>query len=104
MLAFRVAALAVCGLSIGISTLHAETVEEFYRKNTITLSIGLEEGGGYDLMGRLIGGAQQLAVREAPDARPAPGVSPGGSELRRVVAHSTLPDERSLSCAIVAAV
>ncbi len=40
---------------VGIPTLHAEPVEDFYRKNTITLSIGLEEGGGYDIMGRLIG-------------------------------------------------
>jgi tripartite-type tricarboxylate transporter receptor subunit TctC len=47
--------LALFGIAYGASAVQAETVERFYHNNTITISIGLEEGGGYDLLGRLIG-------------------------------------------------
>jgi tripartite-type tricarboxylate transporter receptor subunit TctC len=37
-----------------LSTASAQTVEDFYKGKTISLSIGFDTGGGYDIYGRLL--------------------------------------------------
>jgi len=41
-------------LAAGMGNTHAESVADFYKNQTVTLYIGLEAGGGYDLYGRLL--------------------------------------------------
>src|SRR5687767_10184776 len=36
------------------SSVHGQSVASFYERQTVTLYIGLEVGGGYDLYGRLL--------------------------------------------------
>src|SRR5882672_9207611 len=52
------AALAAATACVALLTLplaaRAQSVEEFYRGKTITLTIGYSVGGGYDLYGRLV--------------------------------------------------
>jgi tripartite-type tricarboxylate transporter receptor subunit TctC len=58
------------------SPAQAQSVEEFYRGKTITISVGFTAGGGYDLyarvlgrhMGRHIPGNPQLVVQNMPGA------------------------------------
>ena len=50
----------LCALATGVlalaasSATHAQSVEEFYTGKSITLAIGFQAGGGYDLYGRLV--------------------------------------------------
>jgi tripartite-type tricarboxylate transporter receptor subunit TctC len=48
-------AIACLGLAASaVSPASAQSVEEFYKGKTITLSIGFDTGGGYDIYGRLL--------------------------------------------------
>jgi tripartite-type tricarboxylate transporter receptor subunit TctC len=47
---------AVCAIALALfaGSAHAQSVEEFYRGKTITLTIGFSVGGGYDLYARML--------------------------------------------------
>lgn len=46
---------AAAFLAAATTAAHADAVEDFYRGKTVTLLIGYEVGGGYDLYGRALG-------------------------------------------------
>jgi tripartite-type tricarboxylate transporter receptor subunit TctC len=48
--------LRACAIALALlaGQAHAESVEEFYRGKTITLTIGFSVGGGYDLYARML--------------------------------------------------
>ena len=48
----RFPAVAAVALLAGMTPLHAQSVEEFYKGKSITLAIGFTPGGGYDLYAR----------------------------------------------------
>jgi len=48
----RFTAFAALALLAGMTPLHAQSVEEFYKGKSITLAIGFTPGGGYDLYAR----------------------------------------------------
>src|SRR5579864_2360269 len=50
----RMMAVGVVTLSVLSRGAHAQSVEEFYRGKTITLTIGFSVGGGYDLYARML--------------------------------------------------
>jgi tripartite-type tricarboxylate transporter receptor subunit TctC len=39
---------------LGLTSVHADSVADFYRDKTLTVIVGFEPGGGYDLIGRLL--------------------------------------------------
>jgi tripartite-type tricarboxylate transporter receptor subunit TctC len=48
----RLSAVAAVALLAGMTPVHAQSVEEFYKGKSITLAIGFTPGGGYDLYAR----------------------------------------------------
>src|SRR5260370_38781056 len=62
----------------------AQSVADFYRGRTVTISVGLSAGGGYDLhdrvlakyFGRHLPGAPAIVVKNSPRAG---GLTPGNS-------------------------
>jgi tripartite-type tricarboxylate transporter receptor subunit TctC len=48
----RLPALAAIALLAGMTPVHAQSVEDFYKGKSITLAIGFTPGGGYDLYAR----------------------------------------------------
>jgi tripartite-type tricarboxylate transporter receptor subunit TctC len=50
---FRAAAAFAVSIAIGITSAHADAVEDFYRGNTIKLYVSASAGGTYDLAARI---------------------------------------------------
>ena len=69
-------ALAVIGISSGVESVRAQSVEEFYRGKTISFIVSSAAGGSYDLMSRTIArhlprhlpGSPTVVVRNQPGA------------------------------------
>lgn len=51
---YAAGAIAIAASVLAVLPAHAQTVEQFYAGKTITLSIGFQAGGGYDIYGRLV--------------------------------------------------
>src|SRR4051794_22967202 len=52
--AITAVALCLAGVLVGLQSARADSVEDFYKNKTISLFIGFEPGGGYDIYGRLL--------------------------------------------------
>ena len=63
-------------VALAVQPAHAQTVEEFYKSNRITITVGYGPGGGYDVFARLLGrhlgkhipGNPQVVVQNMPGA------------------------------------
>lgn len=74
-LLFRAFSCAVA-LSCGVAAAQAQSVEEFYKGKTVTIVVGSDSGGGYDLnarvlsrhLGRHIPGNPNIVVQNKPGA------------------------------------
>ena len=72
----RIARAIVLAGVLGAQQVQAESVADFYRGRTVTLSVGTSPGGGYDIyariiarhIGRHIPGEPQVIVRNVPGA------------------------------------
>jgi tripartite-type tricarboxylate transporter receptor subunit TctC len=67
---------ALCAIAITTPAVHAQSVAEFYKGRTITILVGSDSGGGYDLnartlahhIGRHIPGNPNIVVQNKPGA------------------------------------
>jgi tripartite-type tricarboxylate transporter receptor subunit TctC len=69
-------AIILTSVTLAVSQVHAQTLEEFYKGKRITLTVGYGPGGGYDIFARLLArhfgkyvpGNPQVIVQNMPGA------------------------------------
>src|SRR5215813_3608283 len=72
----RSTAVVLSIVALAVQPARAQTVEEFYKGNRITITVGYGPGGGYDVFARLLGrhlgkhipGSPQVVVQNMPGA------------------------------------
>src|SRR4051794_11874660 len=71
---------------------HAQSVQEFYRGRTMTLTIGLPSGGGYDLYARMLAKHYGRFIPGNPTIVPKNMPGAGGLQASNHIANGALKD------------
>jgi tripartite-type tricarboxylate transporter receptor subunit TctC len=88
-----VRALQIAGLVIAIGgAAQGQSVEEFYRGRTLTLTIGLPAGGGYDLYSRVLAKHYGRFIAGNPTVVPKNMPGAGGLQASNYMANLALKD------------